>query len=81
MEDQDVLDGPIVPIHLTLPVAAMSLHEIDAAKPGTLVDTGVRLEEVEVGLWSAGYRFATGRLVVIGEHLGVEIARTERDLP
>jgi hypothetical protein len=81
MDDDDKLDGAIVPVNLTLPVAAMSLHEIDSVKPGTLVDTGVRLQDVEVALWSAGYRFATGRLVVIGEHLGVEIGRTERDLP
>lgn len=79
--DDDKLNGAIVPVNLTLPVASMSLHEIDSAGPGTLVDTGVRLQDVEVTLWSAGYRFATGRLVVIGQHLGVEISRTERDLP
>lgn len=81
MEDESTLGGTVVPVNLTLPVAAMSLHEIDSVKPGTLVDTGVRLQDVEVALWSAGCRFATGRLVMIGEHLGVEIMRTERDLP
>jgi hypothetical protein len=36
---------------------------------------------VEVALWTAGQRFASGRLVLIGDYLGVEIVRTERDLP
>ncbi len=81
MDDDNELDGAIVPVNITLPVATMSLHQIDSVSPGTLVDTGVRMQDVEVALWSAGYRFASGRLVVIGEHLGVEISRTNRDLP
>lgn len=81
MDDRESLDRAIVPVNLTLPVAAMSLHEVDTAAPGTLVDTGVHLRDVEVALWTAGYRFASGKLVLIGDHLGVEIVRTERDLP
>lgn len=80
MEDNAANDAPTVPVNLTLPVATMSLHEIDNVKPGTLVDTGVRLQDVEVALWTAGRRFASGRLVMIGEYLGVEIVRTERGL-
>lgn len=79
MEDYEALDGLTVPVSLTLPVATMSLREIDGVKPGALVDTGVRLQDVEVALWTAGQRFASGRLVVVGDYLGVEIVRTERD--
>jgi flagellar motor switch/type III secretory pathway protein FliN len=81
MEDYETLDGLTVPVNLTLPVAKMSLREIDGVEAGALVDTGVRLQDVEVALWTAGQRFASGRLVVIGDCLGVEIVRTERDLP
>lgn len=81
MNDDNNINGAIVPVSITLPVAAMSLHEIDSVKPGAVVDTGIRIQDVEVMLWTAGYRFATGRLVMIGEHIGVEIGRTERDLP
>lgn len=75
MDDSTPLEALTVPIVLQLPLVAMSLGDIEAARPGTLVDTGVRLEDVEVGLCSAGQHFASGRLVLVGEHLGVEVTR------
>lgn len=75
------LDEMTVPVTPQLPVLAMSLQAIECATPGTLVDTGLRLEDAEVGLWSAGQRFARGRLVLVGEHLGIELTHVEGSAP
>jgi flagellar motor switch/type III secretory pathway protein FliN len=75
MDESTPLEALTVPVMLQLPLVAMSLGDIEAARPGTLVDTGVRLEDIEVGLCSAGQHFASGRLVLIGENLGVEVTR------
>lgn len=76
MADSLPLDAMTVPVEAHLPIIAMSLAEIEAVRPGALVDCGVRLEDVEVTLSSAGRPFAVGRLVLIGDDLGVEIVRT-----
>ena len=75
MEDPLPLDAMTVPVEPQLPLIAMSLAEIGAVRPGTLVDTGVRLDDVEVTLCSAGRPFAVGRLVMVGDDLGVEVLR------
>ena len=76
IEHHDAVDGLTVPVSLTLPVVEMSLRQIDGIEPGALVDAGVRLHDIDVALWTAGQRFASGRLVMMDGYLGVEIVRT-----
>ena len=74
-EQHTPIDQLTVPITLHLPLSSMSLLEISRFAPGWLVETGVRLHDVEVSLSTAGQRFAFGRLVAIGDELGVQITR------
>jgi flagellar motor switch/type III secretory pathway protein FliN len=69
------IDQLTVPITLHLPLSSMSLLEISRFTPGWLVETGIRIHDVEVSLSTAGQRFAFGRLVAIGDQLGVQITR------
>lgn len=69
------IDQLTVPITLHLPLSSMSMLEISRFTPGWLVETGVRIHDVEVSLSTAGQRFAFGRLVAIGDELGVQITR------
>jgi flagellar motor switch/type III secretory pathway protein FliN len=74
-EQNTPIDQLTVPITLHLPLSSMSLLEIARFTPGWLVETGVRIQDVEVSLSTAGQRFAFGRLVAIGDQLGVQITR------
>ncbi len=76
IEQQDMPCGRTVPVTLTLPLVEMSRRQVDGIEPGAMVDVGLRLCDVEVALWTAGERFASGRLAMIGDYLGVEIMRT-----
>jgi flagellar motor switch/type III secretory pathway protein FliN len=74
-EENMPIDQLTVPITLHLPLSSMSLLEISRFTPGWLVETGVRIHDVEVSLSTGGQRFAFGRLVAIGDQLGVQITR------
>ena len=74
-EENTPIDQLTVPVTLHLPLSSMSLLELSRFTPGWLVETGVRVHDVEVSLSTAGQRFAFGRLVAIGDQLGVQITR------
>ena len=63
-----------VPVHFEVDNAAMSLAELSALRPGYVIELSIPVEEAEVRLVSCGQVIGRGKLVVIGDCLGVQIS-------
>ena len=63
-----------VPVHFEVDNAAMSLAELSALRPGYVIELSIPVEEAEVRLVSCGQIIGRGKLVVIGDCLGVQIS-------
>lgn len=73
LNDLAGLADAAAPIELQLPAASMSLRELAGLRPGALLPLGGTLEDLPLTLCSGGQPIALGRLVSVGEQLGVEV--------
>ena len=62
-----------VPVHFELDNAAMSLAQLSALQPGYVIDLSIPVQDAEIRLVACGQVIGRGRLVVIGDCLGVQI--------
>lgn len=69
------LENVQVPLIISLPVPAMSISEIAAMQPGVAIELSERPEDARVHISTNGQLVAVGRLVIVGDRLGVEILR------
>jgi len=68
----DVLLGLTVPIAVTLGQTEVQVRQLLEMGPGSVLKLDRRAGE-PVDLYMKGVKFATGRLVVVGENLGVRV--------
>lgn len=62
-----------VPVHFELDNAALSLAQLNALRPGYVIDLSIPVQDAEIRLVACGQVIGRGRLVVIGDCLGVQI--------
>lgn len=64
-----------MPIHVELFSVNLGIAQVSALQPGYVLDLPLPLEDAAVRLVSYGQTLAFGRLVAVGENLGVQIER------
>jgi type III secretion system YscQ/HrcQ family protein len=62
-----------VPVHFEVDNAALSLAQLSALKPGYVIELSIPVQDAEIRLVACGQVIGRGRLVVIGDCLGVQI--------
>jgi type III secretion system YscQ/HrcQ family protein len=62
-----------VPVHFEVDNAALSLAHLSALKPGYVIELSIPVQDAEIRLVACGQVIGRGRLVVIGDCLGVQI--------
>lgn len=62
-----------VPVHFELDSAAMSLAQLASLRTGYVINLSVPVEQSEIRLIACGQQIGRGKLVVIGDCLGVQI--------
>ncbi|WP_322069248.1 type III secretion system cytoplasmic ring protein SctQ [Paraburkholderia bannensis] len=72
--DQPLLSELDLPVQLEIGTLDLPLRTLATLQPGTLLELPVALEDARVRLVVHGQTIGTGRLVAIGEHLGLQIA-------
>ncbi len=77
----DGIEALELPIAFEIDTARISLAELRAMRPGYVVELATPLAEAAVRLVCHGKTVGEGQLVVIGEHLGVRIARMGIEKP
>ncbi|HDR9503524.1 MAG TPA: type III secretion system cytoplasmic ring protein SctQ [Burkholderia sp.] len=69
------LDTLDVPVHLELDQLVLPLSDLAALGPGHVLELELPVDETDVRLVVYGQTIGFGRLVAIGDHLGVQISR------
>ncbi|MFM0735974.1 type III secretion system cytoplasmic ring protein SctQ [Paraburkholderia xenovorans] len=69
------LDELDVPVHLEISTLDLPLRTLATLQPGYLLELPIALEDAQVRLVVHGRTIGTGRLVAIGEHLGLQVSR------
>ncbi|MGN6318454.1 FliM/FliN family flagellar motor switch protein [Trinickia sp.] len=64
-----------MPVHVELFSVNLGLAQVSALQPGYVLDLPLPLEDAAVRLVSYGQTLAFGKLVAVGENLGVQIER------
>ncbi|WCM24385.1 type III secretion system cytoplasmic ring protein SctQ [Paraburkholderia bryophila] len=64
-----------VPVQLEISTLELPLATLATLQPGYLLELPIAVEDAQVRLVVHGRTIGTGRLVAIGEHLGLQIAR------
>ncbi len=72
--DQDVAELE-VPVHFELDSAALSLAQLSSLRPGYVINLSLPINQAEIRLVACGQLIGRGKLVVIGDCLGVQIER------
>ena len=62
-----------VPVHFEIDSAALSLDQLASLRPGYVINLSLPVDEAEIRLIACGQVVGRGRLVVIGDCLGVQI--------
>ncbi len=70
-----------VPVHFEVDNAALSLAQLNALRPGYVIDLSIPVEDAEIRLVACGRVIGRGRLVVIGDCLGVQIEHVAGGAP
>jgi type III secretion protein Q len=71
----DALSELDVPVQLEISTLELPLATLAKLQPGYLLELPIKVEDAQVRLVVHGRMIGTGRLVAIGEHLGLQIAR------
>jgi type III secretion protein Q len=71
----DALSELDVPVQLEISTLDLPLATLATLQPGYLLELPIAVEDAQVRLVVHGRTIGTGRLVAIGEHLGLQIAR------
>jgi type III secretion protein Q len=69
------LNAMEVTLHVELAALDLSLTELAALQAGSILQLPTPLADAEVQLVSYGQHLGTGRLVAVGDHLGVQVTR------
>jgi type III secretion protein Q len=82
MDDSAMAAGKLaaeidLPIHFELDTARLSLGELAALMPGHVIALETPLRDAPVRLVCQGQRLGSGRLIAIGDRLGVQIERMQ----
>lgn len=72
MMEQDVAELE-VPVHFELDSAALSLAQLSSLRPGYVINLSLPVNQAEIRLVACGQLIGRGKLVVIGDCLGVQI--------
>lgn len=64
-----------LPVHIELLTVNLSIAQLSALQPGYVVDLPLPLEDAAVRLVAYGQTLALGKLVAVGDNLGVQIER------
>jgi len=64
-----------LPVHIELLSVNLSVAQLSTLQPGYVLDVPLPLADATVRLVSYGQTLAFGKLVAVGEHLGVQIER------
>ena len=64
-----------LPVHIELLTVNLSVAQLSALQPGYVLDLPLPLVDAPVRLVAYGQTLALGKLVAIGENLGVQIHR------
>lgn len=70
--EQDVAELQ-VPVHFELDSAALSLAQLSSLRPGYVINLSLPVNQAEIRLVACGQLIGRGKLVVIGDCLGVQI--------
>ena len=62
-----------VPVHFEIDSAALSLAQLSSLRPGYVIELSMPVEEAEIRLVACGQIIGRGKLVVIGDCLGVQL--------
>ena len=62
-----------VPVHFEIDSAALSLAQLASLRPGYVINLSLPVDEAEIRLVACGQLVGRGKLVVIGDCLGVQI--------
>ena len=62
-----------VPVHFEVDNAALSLAQLSTLRPGYVIELLIPVDQAEIRLVACGQIIARGKLVVIGDCLGVQI--------
>jgi type III secretion protein Q len=62
-----------VPVHFEVDNAALSLAQLSALRPGYVIELMIPVDQAEIRLVACGQVIGRGKLVVIGDCLGVQI--------
>jgi type III secretion protein Q len=71
---QERLSELEVPVHLEISTLQLSLRTLASLKPGFLMELPTPIEDTDVQLVVHGQAIGSGRLVAIGENLGLQIS-------
>ena len=66
-----------VPVHFELDSAALSLAQLASLRPGYVIELSLPVADAEIRLVACGQVIGRGRLVVIGDCLGVQLEQLE----
>ena len=62
-----------VPVHFEIESAALSIAQLSSLRPGYVIELAIPVEEAQIRVVTCGQLLGRGRLVVIGDCLGVQI--------
>lgn len=71
--DQPLLSELDLPVQLEIGTLDLPLRTLTSLQPGTLLELPIAVEDARVRLVVHGQTIGTGKLVAIGEHLGLQI--------
>lgn len=62
-----------LPVQLEVDQLALSLSTLSGLQPGQILELSVPVDQADIRLVVYGQTIGTGRLLAVGEHLGVQI--------